>query len=241
MIEHLLAPETAPFGIALAILLFIALLEGVGLLIGVAFSSMVDSVLPDFDVPDADMDVEAGVHGPDFDTAAGAGPFTRLLGWLCFGRVPALILLIAFLTAFGITGLVVQSVAKSLSGFYLPAIVAVVPAFAAALPATRYLGLLLSRIMPKEETEAVSQADFIGKIAIVTQGRARRGLPAQAKLADKHGQSHYVQVEPDGDEDEFDVGSEVLIVRQSGGRFRVIENTYAALSAASPSDDSEKS
>ncbi len=244
MIAHLLEPQTAPFAVALGVMLLIALMEGVGLLFGFALSGLVDAVLPDFDVPDVDLpdvdvpdvdvDVDAGVdvHAPDIDAPAVAsgGAFTQFLGWLCFGRVPALVLLVAFLTAFGLFGLILQSLVKGMAGAYLPALVASVPVFAAALPATRYLGLGLSKIMPKEESEAVSQENFIGKIAVVTTGVAKRGLPAQAKLQDHYGQTHYVLAEPDLDDETFEAGSEVLLVRRTGSTFRVIANRHAALS-----------
>ncbi len=242
MIEELLAPQLAPFTVALVILLFIALMEGVGLLFGIAFSAIVDSLLPDFDLPDADLDIgdvdadlSVNVHGPDMDAAATptAGAFTRILGWLCVGRVPVLILLIAFLTVFCISGFMVQNFVKGLTGLFLPATLAVIPALFVAIPGTRYLGLGLSKIMPKEETEAVSSDGFIGKVAVVTLGIAQRGLPAQAKLKDHFGQTHYIFVEPDIDHETFEAGVETLVVRKVGSTFRVIANTNAAMSSSS--------
>lgn len=235
MLELLFAPQTAPFAIALALMLLIALLEGVGLLFGIAFSGIVDNLLPDVDVPDLDVpdvdapdvDLDVDLDGPEI---GGGGPFTQLLGWLSFGRVPALVLLVAFLTGFGLSGLLVQSSASSMFGFLLPAWLAVLIALAVALPVTRYLGIGLGKIMPKEETEAVSRNQFIGKVAIITRGEAKRGLPAEAKLKDHFGQVHYILAEPDSDGDVFVAGTEVLLVRQTGSSFRVIENTHAALS-----------
>ncbi|MEM8988352.1 MAG: YqiJ family protein [Pseudomonadota bacterium] len=238
MLELLAAPEMTPFLVALGVMLFIALLEVVGLLFGVAFSGMVDAMLPDIDVPDIDVDLDmdadfdADFSSPDLDAPGvpNSGPFTQFLGWLCVGRVPALVLLVAFLTAFGLSGLFVQSLLKGVTGFYWPSVLAAVPALAAALPLTRYLGLGLAKVMPKVETEAVSRTGFVGKIAVVTRGAARRGLPTEAKLTDRHGQTHYVLVEPDIDDEVLEAGAEVLIVRQTGGAFRAIENTNAALS-----------
>ncbi len=235
MIAHLLAEQTAPFAVAIGLMLLIALVEGVGALFGIAVSGLVDSVLPDLDVPDVDVDADIDLHAPDLDApgvAAGAGPglLTQLLTWICFGRVPALVLLIAFLTAFGISGLVLQSVVHGVVGAYLPAWIAVLPAIAVGVPSTRYIGLGLSRIIPKEETEAVSRDSFVGKVAVIIRGEARRGLPAEAKFQDQHGQTHYVLVEPDHDDDVLPTGAEVLLVSQMGSAFRAIENTNAALS-----------
>ena len=72
--------------------------------------------------------------------------------------------------------------------------------------------------------------DQTGKIAIVTRGHARRGLPAEAKLQDEHRLTHYVMIEPDREDEVLTQGTEVLIVRQIGSRFRAIANTNPSLS-----------
>lgn len=239
MIELVLAPEAAPFTVALAIMLLIAAFEGIGLLFGLGLSSTVDTLLPDLDlaepdIPDFDagLDMDGGMDAPNLDASGGSasGLFTRFLGWICLGKVPALVLLVAFLTSFGVAGMALQSATSEILGGYMPALLAVVPAFAVAVPSTRYLALGLAHLMPQEETEAVSRATFVGRTAVVTRGVAKRGLPAEAKLRDQHGQVHYVLVQPDHDEDAFDAGEEVLIVRQSGGEFRVIANMNPVLS-----------
>ncbi|MCV0428812.1 MAG: YqiJ family protein, partial [Roseibium sp.] len=224
--------------------------EGVGTLMGLGLSSMIDSLLPEVDLPEVDVpDIEA----PDFDgdiaggalpsdlemvgvnadaSAAGQGMFTRVLGWLCFGRVPALIILVIFLTGFGLAGYVLQSVVHSLSGWLLPAIVASAGAFAGALPFTRVTALGLSKIMPKDESDAVSRKTFVGKPALIVQGNAEKGLPAQARLKDATGQNHYLLVEPDVDGEVLNQGTDVIIVRQVGARYTAIQNSNAALSGA---------
>lgn len=239
MIELLGTAEATPFVVALGVMLVIALLEGVGLLFGVAFSGIVDALLPDIDVPDIDMpeleaDADLSLHAPDLDTVAsvpeGMGPFTYFLSWLSFGRVPALILLVAFLTVFGLSGLLIQSVVFGASGLLLPGWLVSVPALALALPGTRYLGRGLGKLIPKEETEAVSTASFIGKVAVIIRGEARRGQPAEAKLKDVHGQTHWILVEPDEDGACLVAGNEVLVISQAGSQYRVIVNTHQVLS-----------
>ena len=247
MIDILAAPEATAFLAALGVMLFIALAEGVGLLFGVALSGMIDALLPDIDVPDIeidgldmdgadldapDLDSGTSVHAPDLDapSAPSGGVFTQVLGWLCFGRVPALVLLVIFLTVFGLTGLAVLGVATAMTGFTPPGWIAALPALAAGFPATRYAALGFARIMPKEQTEAVSRDSFIGKVAVVTRGVARTGLPSEAKLKDVHGQTHYVLVEPDIEGESFAAGEEVLVVRQAGAAtYRVIANDNPAL------------
>ena len=58
---------------------------------------------------------------------------------------------------------------------------------------------------------------------------SRPGYPAQARLNDAHGQSHYLMVEPDG-ELELAAGAEVLIVRKKGHIFLAIPNPNPLLS-----------
>ena len=229
------ASENLPFAIAICLVALIALVEVVGLLLGFSASGAIDSQIPDFDA-DADFDADisplhADVHAPD---GLGPGPLSQVLAWLCVGRVPVLVLLVVFLCAFGLAGFLLQSVSGSILGFPLPALVASIPALAFAFPGTRYVGLGLSKIMPKEESEAVSQSDFLGKVAVVTRGEARRGLPAEAKLRDVHGQAHYVLVEPDDEAETFPERAEVLIVQQFGSVYRVIANRNAAMSDRAP-------
>ena len=116
---------------ALVLMLMIAVLEGVMMLIGVGISDMLDNLLPDMDI---DLDAP--------DTEAG-GVLTKVLGWLRFGEVPALILLVAFLVAFGISGLLIQMFSESLFGILLPGWLLAIPVVFLALPQVRFVGNLL--------------------------------------------------------------------------------------------------
>ncbi|WBQ13544.1 YqiJ family protein [Hyphomonadaceae bacterium BL14] len=236
MVASFFDPATAPFAVALIVMLAIAAAEIVGAMFGVAPSGVLDSMLPD-------LEVDAGLSGagspldadaPSMPDAPGAGPLSAVLGWLCVGKVPILVLLIAFLTVFGLTGFAVQGLSGALFGFALPSALAAVPALAAAIPATRASGLVLSRILPKEQTEAVSSASFVGRIAVITRGDAREGLAAEAKMTDSFGQTHYVLVEPDEPGAVLASGSAVLLVRQAGSRFRAIDNPNPMLTDHDP-------
>jgi len=241
MLETFFSPATTPFAVAICLMLFIAAVEFVGALMGIPASAMLDSLLPEIDVDldvdmDVDMDMEVDYAGgtldgdvPNIPNAPSAGPLSQILGWLCVGKVPILVLLIVFLTAFGLSGIFIQSIAQGLMGAPLPAFIAAIPALTAAIPVTRVSGLALSKLMPKEQTEAVSQKHFIGKVAVIVRGKARKGAPAEAKLADSFGQTHYVLIEPDDGAESFSQGTEVIIVKQLGSIYRAILNTSAAL------------
>ena len=223
-------PALTPFSIALIIMAGLAALEILGLLFGTGFSSLFDGLSPDVDL-DLDLDIDADVDGPDMPDLDGAGPIAQFLSWLSVGKVPILVLLVAFLTSFGLIGMIGQHIIKNSLGFYLHGAIAAGLTLVLALPVTRHLGLAIARIMPKEETDAVSRNTFVGKVATIIRGEAKFGQPAEAKLKDNVGTIHYVLIEPDNEDDRFTQGDEVILVEQAGAVYRAIANTSSALSS----------
>jgi hypothetical protein len=143
-----------------------------------------------------------------------------LLGWLGVGRVPLLMLLVVFLALFGLAGLAIQQFAGP-----LPLLIAVPAAVAAALPLTGLGARGLARIMPGDETTAVSLDSLVGRRGTITIGTARRGSPAQARVADIHGQVHYVMVEPYDDDHSIGQGETVRLDRRDGNIFIAVGRT----------------
>lgn len=217
--NFLLASQNMPFTVALAVMLIIAFLEGAGTLLGAGIFSFIDSLLPELDI-DADMD------SPDFESS---GLFSKLLSWLRIGEVPVIMLLVIFLTAFGLIGLGLQSFAQKTLGSLLPGPFASIPAVLLGFPIVRLCGGILGKLMPKDETEAVAETSFIGRIAVITLGNASPGNPAEAKLRDKFGQTHYVMVEPDESDERFENGTQVVLVSQQGAIFKAVRNKSDAL------------
>ncbi|HEY7643220.1 MAG TPA: YqiJ family protein [Steroidobacteraceae bacterium] len=196
----LFAAETWPFTAAAFLMLLIAVVEGVAMLIGANLSETLQHALP---------------HPDHFD-----GPFDRLLGWLYVGRVPLLVLLVLFLAGFALTGFALNLVAHRFLGLWLPPIVAVPLAAIATLPIVRILGAGLARLIPQDQTYAVSFDSLVGRVATVVNGTARTGYPAQARVVNEHGQTLYVMVEPDADGMQFERGERVLLTKQiAGSRF----------------------
>ena len=202
------ASEMAPFTVALLVAGGLLVIEVIGALMGAMPSDMLDGAL-DLDA-DADVDAEVGEPGL-------AGP----LGWLGFGRVPALVIVFSLLLSFGLAGLVLQWLAGTVLGGPVPGAVASVPAFLAALPITRGLARGIARVLPSEETEASAAAGFVGQVATLGAASARQGLPAEAKLTDAHGQTHYVRVVPEEGQ-ALPAGSAVLLVTKQGGVFGAV-------------------
>jgi hypothetical protein len=135
-----------------------------------------------------------------------------------------LILLGLFLGSFAVAGYVVQSTVSAMSFGLLPAWLASIPAFFAALSATKILGSLFSRFVPLEQTSAVSESSLIGRAGVITEGIAKRGLDAQAKVRDANGHFHYILVEPDLDDAILNEGEPIVLVKKLGAHYRAIVN-----------------
>jgi hypothetical protein len=200
------AQDTEPFGVALAVMVALSVLEGAGLLLALSPSNWIDSLLPD--APD-------GIDGP--------------LGWLHFGKVPILVLLILFLAGFALSGYLIQGMVFALVGHTLPAWGASIPAVLAGLSTTSAVGGLIAHLVPHDESSAVSEQSLIGRAGVIVRGMAREGLAAEAKVRDMHGRAHYVMVEPDVADQVFEEGVAVLLVRKAGARYRCIRNPHPEL------------
>jgi hypothetical protein len=203
-----IADQNLPFGIGFALIIGIALLEGIGMLVSLSPSNLLDNLIPEID---------------------GDGGLDRVLGWLHLGKVPALVLLLLFLTGYTLFGYGLQMVAHGLFGGYLPAWIAAVMAVPSGLATVRGLGSLIAHIIPRDETSSVSEQTLLGRVGVIVAGTARRGLAAQAKVKDSLGRSHYLMVEPDLEDELLGEGTQVLIVRKSGAFYRCIANPHPHL------------
>lgn len=213
MMTFLTAASNLPFTVALGVMLILLVIEIVSLAFGAAASGLFDSVLPDFDSGDA--------GGSEL---AGAQLAERFMQWLHIGRVPVLILLATLLTGFGLCGLGLQWLSQTLTGALLPAWIAAPVTLFPTLFFVHVVGDLIARILPQDETDAVSSASFIGQYATIVLGTARVGAAAQAWLRDEHGKRHYVMVEPEHDGDAFAAGDRVRLVARDGARFRAMHD-----------------
>ncbi len=225
--EWFTAVGNGPFAVAILIMFGLTAVEMVALFTGFSVNDMVD----EFVVSHSGLGAADGAHsGMEATHAEAQGVFGRFLSWLYVGHVPVLMVLIVLLTVFGVIGMVGQGVLRSTLGFAAPAVLAAPAALFLSLPLVRAVNGGLARIMPRDETSAVSPESFIGRTAVIAGGAARRGLPAQARLVDQFGTTHYLMVEPDDADEVLPDGEVVLVVKQIGGaRFAVIRNPNAAL------------
>tara|TARA_B110000116_G_C16739944_1_gene538002 strand:- start:158 stop:799 length:642 start_codon:yes stop_codon:yes gene_type:complete len=201
MIEFIFADINIGFAIALCTVFVLAILEGVGMLIGLSMVNLLDHISP------IDLDIAIDADLP-------AGGLTPLLGWLCLNRLPLLIWLVLFLTSFGITGytlnyILLTNFTANLSEFLIYGLSLIL-----SLYATHHIGVPLSRLLPKNESSAISNNSFTGLIATITIGTAKKDSPAEASLTDCFNQKHYVLVTPDNDNEEFNQGQQVVLVEK---------------------------
>jgi len=199
MYDFILQPENFYFSLALGLMLGIALLEGITALFGFALSGIVDSLLH-LDV-DVDIDFDPSID-IDADNA-----LSKMFSWLRIGKVPVIMLLI---------------VSQDLFGTLMAAWFACIIAFIISIPILRFFARLISRLLPKDETDAVSTSTFIGRLAVLTTADAVQGRTVEARLKDEYGNSHYIMIEPDGD---FTIPAKTkaLLISQKGNIFKAIK------------------
>jgi hypothetical protein len=206
----LFAAQTWPFTVATFLMLLIAVVEGIAMLVGATLSESLQQALPD-----------------SWDDV---GPFDKLLGWLYVGRVPMLVLLVLFLAGFALTGFALNMAAYRFFGGWAPLLISVPAALFASLPIVHILGAGLARIIPQDQTYAVSFESLVGRVATIVTGTARQGYPAQARVPNEHGQNLYVMVEPDAEGVTFKSGERILLTKQiSGSRFAGAVNPWPDL------------
>jgi hypothetical protein len=199
-----LSPDTAPFGVAVGLLVGLAILEALGLLANLSPGHALDNLIADTD---------------------GDG----LLSWLHVGRTPIMVLLILFLAGFGLSGYIMQAMLAGLTGHYAPAWLIAPGSLLVGVGVVRTIGGLIGRMVPKDETASVSEETLVGRTGEIMRGDARREVAAEARVRDEHGAVHYLMVEPDIDGETLEQGVDILIVRKIGARFRAIRNPHPQL------------
>src|SRR3984893_5876747 len=199
--DILLAPEVRPFAVAAAIMVVLGGLELLTTLVGLSISELIGH-----DVA-VDADSHTGIGG--------------LFLWINAGRVPLLILIILALGVFSIEGFLLQGIAHAV-GTALPAAIAALAAAAGSIPVIRVASRGLARIIPRDETYAVSDADFVGKVAVVAIGPLDQGLPGRVRLKDVFGNWHTVSARASPDSQALPVGASVLLVDRDARSFVAI-------------------
>ncbi len=199
--DILLAPDVRPFAISAAIMVTLGGIELLTMIVGFSISELIGK----------DFALETESH-----SAIGG-----LFLWINAGRLPLLILLILALGVFAIAGFLLQAVAHSV-GTAVPVALAALAALAISLPAIRVTSRGIAHIIPRDETYAVDEADFIGHVAEVSIGPLDQGLPGRVRLKDVFGNWHSVAARASPESTPLPVGASVLLVDRDARCFIAI-------------------
>lgn len=214
MWELLTHPSNIFFSISLCLLFLLGTLEIILMIFGGGSQGLLDQFLPEDLSSSKDIDVH--LNG---ETSL----FVLVLDWLYIGRIPLLVWLIVFLTSYGLTGLISQSIFDYFTNTYLTVWIISPICLFIAMPIVRYSAMIIAKVLPKDETSAIYSHELIGRNATIILGKAQINSPAEAKVIDQHSQTHYVLVEPESDE-VFHQGETVLLTEKTTLGFKAIKS-----------------
>lgn len=201
--DSIIQPGTGPFWVALMVVAGLGLVELVSVLLGASASGLLDDGL--------------GHHGPAEHEAGLLGGW---MSWLNAGGVPILVLAVILLSAFAVFGFAIQGSAAGLLR-PLPTVAAAPLALLLAVPVTRWLSRGIARVIPRDETAALSQAEFIGLVGTVTIGPLDQGHPGSVRVKDRHDNIHILRARA-APGHLIETGAVVVIVDGSDGLFQAI-------------------
>lgn len=144
--------------------------------------------------------------GPDIDGDIEPSPAILALNFLGIGRVPFTIWLVTLLTSFSVLGIYITL------KFDLSQVITIGPVLIVALVITKFVSQLFSKIIPGDETTAVSEETLVGLSGVLMSPSIKPGYRGQLRVIDIHNQVHYIMVEPN-DDVEY-IASDILIVTE---------------------------
>ena len=203
-------PSNIVFSISLCLMFLFGIFEILLTLLGGGSQGFLDQFLPE----DVGHNAELGVD-------ADSGVVTKLLDWLYLGRIPLFVWLIIFLCTYSLVGFTIQAIANQVINLMFSAWIIAPACVFLSMPFVRLSAMLIARILPQDETTAIYSEELIGRTATIILGEARQQYPAQAKVQDQHGLTHYILVEPEQDET-FSQGQSVVLTQKTTVGFQAI-------------------
>lgn len=119
------------------------------------------------------------------------------------------LIVVFLLMNFSFSGYFLQLCVYAQQQEFLPAYYLIIPALIIAIFFTVFMIHCLDQVIKPIETK--QQVSLLGRLATISSGNARPGFSAQARVRDEFGQLHYVQVEPEFGELEFQ--SQIILIR----------------------------
>jgi len=197
-VAFLTDPVVAPFAGALAVMLAFLVLELLlSLLAGTGLGHVLGSLAESHWLPDASP-----------------------VNWLLLKETPLMMVLMAAIGGFGLSGVGYQLISLGATGHLAPRLDASIFAAICAVFSIRGLGMIF-RKLDLVSTTALEPQEFLGNVATVTSLEARQGYAASAKFTDRHGYVHLLMVEPSSHDEVFLEGDRVVLCeRASASLFR---------------------
>lgn len=208
MWELFIHPSNIVFSVSLLLMLVLSIFEICLTLVGGGSQDLLQQFLP-----------QELNHQIDIDIQHEYGVFVKTLDWLYLGKVPLLVWLIIFLSTFSLLGFFIQSLIFQFTQTLLSAWIIAPLCLFLCMPFVRLNTQLLMKILPQDETTAIHSNELIGLSGVIILGEARRNYPAQAKVRDIYGLTHYVLVEPEND-DCFTEGQTVLLTNKTHNGYK---------------------
>ncbi|EAN6706078.1 YqiJ family protein [Salmonella enterica] len=137
----------------------------------------------------------------------------------------ALVVLCLLAGYFGLFGILIQHGGIMLWQAPLSNLLLVPLSIVLSVFAVHYSGKILAPWLPRDESSALREEEFIGGMAIITGHAAVAGTPCEGKFTDKFGQIHYLLLEPEKGK-EFKKGDKVLIVCRLSATRYLAERTF---------------
>ncbi len=181
MLEFLFEHELMPFHLSVLALILLSMAETFGYYLGIRPSTFLKKVSPDWLIESPLLQVK----------------FSKVL------------IFVFLLLNFSFAGYFLQlsifvSKQEFAAWYYV-----ILPALVIAIFFTVFMIHCLDQVIKPKIT--TNQVDLLGRLATVSSGNARPGFSAQARVRDENGQLHYVQVEPEFGELEFQ--SQIILIR----------------------------
>jgi hypothetical protein len=203
MMEVLFTSDLLPFTGALAAVGAIGVLELVALLVAGPVMSHLH------------VDVDLHLEGSFLNGA---------MSWLHVGQVPLMLLIVLFLSGFGLSGAALQLGLDAFGFDMADALGASIPALGIGVATVRRGGGALAKMLGDDPT-VVTIDSFVGVTARIVSGTATPSLPAEARFTDKFGSDHYFMVAPVEPDESFTTGTEIVLGQRTPFGFEATRKT----------------
>lgn len=192
VLSILLSPDVSLYFILFSIMVVFVVFEAIAMMtLGVSSLDALGSIMHfDITLPDFIMPKSSGA------------PFSFWLACVTVG--------------FAISGLCSNIITYTLFGHTLPLLYSVPLSLITGILLGR-LFLKIFRVIPLENSSAISSDELRGSMGALTFIRATADAPAEAKVVDKYGQAHYIRVRPVIGEPPLELTDRIFLVSIENG------------------------